>query len=303
MSTFDTVRELPDIGGPGPARRPLAPYLGPGMLGLCAGGRPPADPLALAAVLTARISVPGQDQEPPDRRRAVHRELQAPQDAGEGDERGLCRGARAVGAAPLAGRAARTADRRHLVRRHVAPARSWPASDRVDWAEVQGLSQSEHFGTWIGWYDALGAGAARPRRSAARVLYKPWGGHAPAGNYLVSDSDFVEVLTEIDIQTPIPPSVQQRRSDARLRLPRLPLQRSTAARLCAPDHEAFGRPALRRAARRAHAHGSALPGRTGHHAHRAAAGRGGGRADRRPAAAGRRLNPIPLQPEPLEEHP
>ena len=45
----------------------------------------------------------------------------------------------------------------------------------------------------------------------ATLLYKPWGGHAPAGNYLVSDSDFVEVLTEIDIQTPIPVPVQQRR--------------------------------------------------------------------------------------------
>lgn len=44
------------------------------------------------------------------------------------------------------------------------------------------------------------------------MIYKPWGGHAPAGNYLVSDSDFVEVLTEIDIQTPIPARVQQRRA-------------------------------------------------------------------------------------------
>ena len=32
-----------------------------------------------------------------------------------------------------------------------------------------------------------------------------------AANYLVSDSDYVEVLTEIDIQTPIPPEVQARR--------------------------------------------------------------------------------------------
>ncbi len=48
--------------------------------------------------------------------------------------------------------------------------------------------------------------------AAATVVYKPWGGHAPAGNYLVSDSDYVEVLTEIDIQTPIPAVVQQRRS-------------------------------------------------------------------------------------------
>jgi hypothetical protein len=31
-------------------------------------------------------------------------------------------------------------------------------------------------------------------------------------NFLVSDSDYVEVLTEIDIQTPIPAVVQQRRT-------------------------------------------------------------------------------------------
>jgi hypothetical protein len=32
------------------------------------------------------------------------------------------------------------------------------------------------------------------------------------GNYLVSDSDYVEVLTEIDIQTPIPVAVQAHRT-------------------------------------------------------------------------------------------
>jgi hypothetical protein len=79
---------------------------------------------------------------------------------------------------------------------------------------VQGLAQSEHFGTWTAGTTPVPARkAAQPDPPARRtVLYKPWGGHAPAGNYLVSDSDFVEVLTEIDIQTPIPPMVQQRRA-------------------------------------------------------------------------------------------
>ena len=36
---------------------------------------------------------------------------------------------------------------------------------------------------------------------------------APAANFLVSDSDFVEVLTEIDIQTPIPQAIQQLRAN------------------------------------------------------------------------------------------
>lgn len=80
------------------------------------------------------------------------------------------------------------------------------------WGEAQGLSQSEHFGTWHAFYDPTGV---RLRQGAAEwptLLYRPIGGHAPAGNYLVSDADYVEVLTEIDIQTPIPPEVQARRS-------------------------------------------------------------------------------------------
>ncbi len=40
------------------------------------------------------------------------------------------------------------------------------------------------------------------------LLYQPLGSVSPAQNFLVSDSDFVEVLTEIDIQTPIPQAVQ-----------------------------------------------------------------------------------------------
>jgi len=77
---------------------------------------------------------------------------------------------------------------------------------------VQGLSQSEHFGTWVGWYGADGSPLADPPTDVTTVLYKPWGGHAPASNYLVSDTDYVEVLTEIDIQTPIPQIVQERRA-------------------------------------------------------------------------------------------
>lgn len=83
---------------------------------------------------------------------------------------------------------------------------------RADWGEVQGLSQAEHFGNWYAWYDAAGAaGDAEWAAAWSTLLYKPIGAVAPAANYLVSDSDFVEVLTEIDIQTPIPAEVQQRR--------------------------------------------------------------------------------------------
>jgi hypothetical protein len=76
------------------------------------------------------------------------------------------------------------------------------------WVQVQGLSQSEHFGQWTGAYAADGTVLAELSADPGRMLYKPIGSHSPAGNYLVSDSDYVEVLTEIDIQTPIPAPVQ-----------------------------------------------------------------------------------------------
>ena len=44
------------------------------------------------------------------------------------------------------------------------------------------------------------------------LLYKPLGSIAPASNFILSDSDYVEVLTEIDIQTPIPERVKEIRT-------------------------------------------------------------------------------------------
>ena len=79
------------------------------------------------------------------------------------------------------------------------------------WHQLQGLSQSEHFGQWTADYDAEGHVADAPATDATPLLYRPIGGRSPASNYLVSDSDYVEVLTEIDIQTPIPAVVQERR--------------------------------------------------------------------------------------------
>jgi hypothetical protein len=78
--------------------------------------------------------------------------------------------------------------------------------------QVQGLSQSEHFGTWTAFYDSLGQLAESCSPDWKTLVYRPIGGHGPAGNYLVSDTDYVEVLTEIDIQTPIPAEVQKIRS-------------------------------------------------------------------------------------------
>lgn len=86
-----------------------------------------------------------------------------------------------------------------------------------EWGVVQGVSQSEFFGTWVHYFDASGRQREDLVTSTTQVpwptlLYEPLGSIRPAANFLVSDSDFVEVLTEIDIQTPIPRAVQQLRA-------------------------------------------------------------------------------------------
>ena len=83
------------------------------------------------------------------------------------------------------------------------------------WGQVQGVSQAEHFGEWTHYFHSDGTAADEAEgESWPTVLYKPLGGISPAANFLVSDSDFVEVLTEIDIQTPIPEVVKHLRTGA-----------------------------------------------------------------------------------------
>lgn len=192
----------------------VIPYLGPAMLSLVNDAPVPGTPLALATMMTAKVSVPhkirkrltqaAQFIENFKHRKSVVQlmnEAFAPQPEPSALHLALARSA-----APLiidtwyddTLLAAMAAER--------APA---------DWGQVQGLSQSQHFGTWTGAYDA--SGQLVPAIPSAPVgwrtlVYKPIGGHRPAGNYLVSDSDYVEVLTEIDIQTPIPAEVQALRS-------------------------------------------------------------------------------------------
>ena len=59
---YDTLTELPADLIDGLREHRLAPYLGPAMLGLCDGPRPPGGPLALAAALTSKNSEPGQNK-------------------------------------------------------------------------------------------------------------------------------------------------------------------------------------------------------------------------------------------------
>lgn len=85
-------------------------------------------------------------------------------------------------------------------------------AQRSDWGIVQGVSRAEHRDIWVKYYQADATECAESDAANwATLVYKPLGSIAPAANFIVSDSDFVEVLTEIDIQSPIPARVQELR--------------------------------------------------------------------------------------------
>lgn len=83
------------------------------------------------------------------------------------------------------------------------------------WGMVQGIYRGKPGET--GWTRAYRADGTECSTDEAGgwdvVLYQPHGSVRPAANFLITDADYVEVLTEIDIQTPIPPIVKARRSD------------------------------------------------------------------------------------------
>ena len=189
----------------------VIPYCGPGVLDLIPGGSPvPAAPEALAAILTAKVSVPHK----------IRNRLTAAAQFVENFKHrktlvSLMNGAFEQKVTPSA---------LHTFIASLPAIPLWvdawyddaaqnALAGRCDWGQVQGLSQSEHFGTWTGYYDAVGAVATEADAAGWNtLLYKPIGGARPASNYLVSDTDYVEVLTEIDIQTPIPAKVQALRT-------------------------------------------------------------------------------------------
>lgn len=84
---------------------------------------------------------------------------------------------------------------------------------RDDWIEVQGITRAGiGEDRWFRFYRPDGGDAdATSAGAAATILYTPHGSVIPARNFLISDADYVEVLTEIDIQTPIPETVRDRR--------------------------------------------------------------------------------------------
>lgn len=84
-----------------------------------------------------------------------------------------------------------------------------------DWGEIQGITRAGICeDRWYRSYDSAGGEVGGEAANAwTTILYKPHGGITPAKNFLISDADYVEVLTEIDIQTPIPDAVKERRTD------------------------------------------------------------------------------------------
>ncbi|ALK10033.1 SIR2 family NAD-dependent protein deacylase [Blastochloris viridis] len=85
---------------------------------------------------------------------------------------------------------------------------------RTDWCEIQGITRAgENGDIWTRAFDPAG-NEIDPAAAdgVTTVLYKPHGAVGTRGTVLVSDSDYVEVLTEIDIQTPIPAVVKARRA-------------------------------------------------------------------------------------------
>ncbi|TAK94746.1 MAG: SIR2 family protein [Aquabacterium sp.] len=187
----------------------IIPYLGPGLLDLIPDAPVPSTPEALVALLTAKVTVPHKIR---------NRLTQAAQYIENFKHRKSLVNqmdeafSKAPAPSPL-----------HEWIAKLAPplvVESWYDDTLVkafaqlrqgDWGQVQGLSQSEHFGTWTAFYDAQGQLAESCSPAWKSLVYRPIGGRNPASNYLVSDSDYVEVLTEIDIQTPIPAEVQELR--------------------------------------------------------------------------------------------
>jgi hypothetical protein len=205
------------------SRGDIIPYLGPGVLALSETIALPSSPEELVKVLTDGVTVPHK----------IRNNLTAAAQYIENFKHrktvvGGMKKAFSAGTPPTA---------LHCWLAAQAHLRLWVSAwyddlpqkalaGRDDWGMVQGVSQAEHFGEWVHYFRSDGtqapgkerikdgSGAKAPADAPAEtlewatLLYQPLGSVAPAANYIVSDSDYVEVLTEIDIQTPIPEAVQ-----------------------------------------------------------------------------------------------
>jgi SIR2-like domain len=192
----------------------VIPYLGPAVLELePATCKVPATPEALVAMLTAKVSVPHK----------IRNNLTAAAQFIENFKHrktivSLMTEAYAPGASPNALHqflAALPKKPLLLVDSWYSNAMAQALAGQQNWGMIQGVSQSEHLGQWVHYVEPNGNSIEASEADAwTTVLYQPLGSNYPAQNYIISDSDYVEVLTEIDIQTPIPPRVQELRNGA-----------------------------------------------------------------------------------------
>lgn len=189
----------------------LAPYLGPGLLSLAPSPSVPDSYEKLAEFLGSKVALP---------RRARGNAWAAAQFVESRQHRAsvtaLMKQAFAAEVAPLP---------IHRLLVDLAPpliVDSWyddalrqAFTGRTGWLEVQGITRAGiGEARWFRAYDAAGASVPIEAADDAKTLvYKPHGGAKPAGNFLITDADYVEVLTEIDIQSPIPECVRQRRAE------------------------------------------------------------------------------------------
>jgi len=187
------------------------PYLGPGVLALVGEGCPlPGSPEALVEKLTAKASVPHK----------IRKNLTgAAQFIENFKHRKTVTAAMTEAFSPavqptsLHSTLAAFPALRLMVHAWYDDLPQRALASRKGWGMVQGVSQAEHFGDWVHYFDGLtkARATAEDAEHWAPLLYQPFGSVSPAANFLVSDSDFVEVLTEIDIQTPVPEAVQNLR--------------------------------------------------------------------------------------------
>ena len=194
-------------------RDALIPYLGPGLLGLT-GSALPATPEAVAAALHAKAPAPSRIRT---NMWSVAQFIES---------RRHRKTLQAFMAAIFAEPAPPSELARFLAGLKLslvvdawyddAFAAALKEAGRDDFVEIQGDTRAGVAAgdAWTKIYDLHGAASdGSAAEAAATVLYSPHGGVRPAKNFLVADSDYVEVLTEIDIQTPIPAAVKARRTD------------------------------------------------------------------------------------------
>lgn len=210
MDAPRSLETLLDEIADGLARGAMVPFLGPEapLLG-GANAALPLTPEALVALLAKRVAVPSR----------IRRNLTAAAQYIENFRhrkvlRSLMREGFAAPAEPTAvHRLLAGLPLPLIVDTGYEAAMATALASRADWGQIQGVSRADVRGdSWTAAYAADGASVAENRAADwPTLLYKPQGCVSPDANFLVSDSDYVEVLTEIDIQTPIPAEVQRRR--------------------------------------------------------------------------------------------